>query len=244
MKTGEMHSHTWEGKSLKVRIPFTRAGVAQHVLITHGDTTILVDAGDGVLRDLLAESFRPERLAGILFTHGHFDHMGGIHSLLGFLRMVGRREVLQVYMPEGCTEVYMAIDTFRKCYPDSLTFGIKIVELQPGETVSVSQIEIRTYEAVHCGSIKDSEVLDRIPALAYRFHAGGESVAVTGDTGRCPSLNELATGVDLAVIEATYQTSSGKSRELIEKVHLSEDIAHEIGKLAKSYVLVHKGRRE
>lgn len=243
MSSGEIRSHIWSGKNFQVAISFTRAGVAQHILIKHNDTLLLVDAGDGVLRDMLDKGLEPPLVDAIFITHGHYDHMGGLHSFLGYLRMIGRSRVLEVYLPQGCTEALLAIDGFRKCYPDSTPFEIRVVQLQPGESASVSEVTVEAFGVVHCGSIAGGEVLDRIPALGYRFMAGSEVVAVSGDTGQCPSLTELVKDADLAIIEATYESSVGRSRDVLRKVHLSEDIAHEIGKSAKNYILVHKGRR-
>jgi len=243
MSSGDTHSHFWKGKSFQVTVPFTRAGVAQHIFITHNDTLLLVDAGDGVLRDMLDKGLDPLRVDAIFITHGHYDHMGGLHSLLGYLRMIGRSRILEVYMPQGCTEALSAINSFRKCYPDSTPFEIKVVQLQPGKTASVSAVTAEAFPVVHCGSIVGGEVLGRIPALGYRFTADSETVAVSGDTGQCPSLIELVKDADLAIIEATFESSAGRSRDVLQKVHLSEDIARELGKAAKDYILVHKGRR-
>jgi len=243
MNTGEMHSHHWNGKNFEVTVPFTRAGVAQHIFVTHADTLLLVDAADGVLRDMLIRDLEPSRVAAIFITHGHYDHMGGLHSLLGFMRMIGRTRTLEVYVPRGCTEALLMIDSFQKCYPDSIPFKIKVVELEPEMTVTVGEVAVTAYPVVHCGSIAGGEVLDQIPAMGYRLTDGSEVIAVTGDTGHCPSLEELVKDADLAVIEATFESSHGKSPEVLSRVHLSEDIAREIGRLAREFILVHKGRR-
>jgi hypothetical protein len=54
----------------------------------------------------------------------------------------------------------------------------------------------------------------------------------------------LVKGADLAIIEATHENSAEVDQETLEKVHLSEDLAREIGALAKKSILVHKDRRE
>lgn len=102
-------------------------------------------------------------------------------------------------------------------------------------------MSIRAYAVVHCGSIEGFGILDPIPAVGYRISHKGETIAVSGDTGFCPSLERLAKGADLAIIEASYKKSKGVDREILEKVHLSEELAQEIGRLAKDFVLVHRG---
>ncbi|UCD63499.1 MAG: ribonuclease Z [Candidatus Zixiibacteriota bacterium] len=243
MQSNQLHSHSWRGDKLRVEIPYTRAGVAQHVVISGGQTCILIDAGDGVLRDLLAGDLSPQDIDAVFFTHGHYDHMGGLHTLLGFMRMIGRTEPLLLGVPPRCTEVLAAARTFMECYPESIPFQIEVNELPPSGQVNIGEMEVTSYPVVHCGSIVGAEVLDPIPAVGYRIGCGGETVAVTGDTGMCPQLEDIVRDADLAVIEATYESSEGRSRELLEKVHLSEDLARPLGDLAKEYILVHKGRR-
>ena len=243
LSTQPQHSHSWRGRTLRVEIPFTRAGVAHHVWVGNDDRSLLFDAGDGVLRDLLTLDIQPMGLEAIFITHGHYDHMGGLHSLFGFMRMIGRSKSLPVYVPEGCLEAKLACENFKSCYPDDTPFEIEVVEMSPGQQVDVGGMSVESYPMIHCGSIAGGEILDPIPAFGYRVVLEEESVAISGDTGDCPGLRKLVSGADLALIEATFASSEGRDRRVLERVHLSEDIAGEIGLAAREVILVHKGRR-
>lgn len=233
----------WQGKNLRVEIPFSRAGVAHHVWVGSEQSSILFDAGDGILRDLLTLGISPQQIDAIFITHGHYDHMGGLHSLLGFMRMIGRSKPLPVYMPEGCQEARRSCESFEECYAVSTPFDIEIVDLSLHQQITISDISVVPYPVVHCGSIVGGEILDPIPAVGYRISLGNETVAISGDTGDCDSLRELVKDVDLAIIEATYLSSSGKDNRLLRNVHLSEDLARGIGAMARDYILVHQGGR-
>lgn len=232
-------SNSWQGQHLKADILFSRAGVAQHILIGSPHGTLLIDTGDGCLRDLLAATLPLETLSGLLYTHGHFDHVGGLHSLLGFFRMIGRREPLPVCAPEGCTEVFAIAHNFRRCYPDSIPFSIQLRELHPHKPFELAGLRIEPFPMVHAGST-DAGILDPIPAFGYRLSLNDETVAVTGDTGICDEARALVTDADLAIIEATFADTDESDMEIFEKVHLSEPLAHELGALAKNYMLVHR----
>jgi ribonuclease Z len=234
----------WQGKNLRANVLFSRAGVAQHIWINSEKGAVLIDTGDGLLRDILATKLDLAQIKGIFYTHGHFDHMGGLHSLLGFLRMVGRIQPLPVYAPAGCTEVKSMLDSFINCYRGSIGFDLNYHELQPMATVEVDDMTVIAYPMIHCGSIAGSDVLDQIPAVGYRIAANGESVAVSGDTGKCPPLEALVRDADLAIVEATYLSSESISADVLAKVHLSEDVAREIGRLAGELIIVHRGHRD
>ncbi len=243
MNNNDIIGKIWRGKHLDINILFSHAGIAQQVAVGNSDSFILVDTGDGTLRDLRNNGLNLQKIGGILFTHGHFDHMGGLHTILGYLRMIGRKEDLPIVIPRGCAEMIGIVENFTRIYGESIPFKIDLKEANSRQVYDIAGMDIEPFDVYHCGSIKGGSILDRIPALGYRISSNGESVAISGDTGDCQQLRELVKGVDLAIIEATYEKRSDMTKEELEKVHLSEDLATEIGALAKDYILVHKGRR-
>lgn len=243
MGNADCISQGWNGKSLDVKVLFSRAGIAQQIWVAAETGAVLVDTGDGIIRDLKAHGLGRHKIDGILFTHGHFDHMGGLHSLLGFMRMIGRRDDLPVIVPERCQEVMTIVKNFIEIYGGTIPFKILLKEARPRETFETGGMSIEAWPVVHCGSIEGESVLDRIPAFGYRISHNGESVAISGDTGDCESLREMVKDADLAILEATYEKSSDATDEELAKVHLSEEIAAEIGALSKEFILIHKGRR-
>lgn len=243
MSKQQVFPRAWRGNRLSAKVLYSHAGVAQQIMIENGTRFLLIDTGDGTLRDLLNINASKQNLAGILFTHGHFDHMGGLHTILGFLRMIGREDDLPIIAPRGCVEVKSTIDNFNSIYGGSIPFRIEFKEAEPGEVFESGGMKIKTFAMVHCGSIDGGAILDPIPALGYRVTIEDESVAISGDTGDCPGLRALVDEADLAIIEATYEKSSDATSEELAKVHLSEDLATEIAALAKNHMLVHRGRR-
>lgn len=135
------------------------------------------------------------------------------------------------------------VGNFTSLYSETIPFKIDLENAIPGEKYEFSGITVQPFPVIHCGSIEGQGVMDPIPALGYRISSGGETVVISGDTGDCESLRENVKGADLAIIEATFRSSDEESEEELKKVHLSEDLATEIGETAKEYMLVHKGRR-
>lgn len=230
---------TWQGKSLTVKILYTRAGVGQHIWINTKKVALLFDSGDGVLRDILSHKLHPKQIKAIVYTHGHFDHMGGLHTPLGYMRMVYRKEALLIYSPKGCREVLLVIKNFQKIYKKTIPFKILYKELKPKKPFYISGMRIIPYPVRHHGSVGGAGILGPLPAFGYRISYKGESIAITGDTGFCSVLIKLVKNASLAIIEVTYKKYEGKSEHL-KKVHLSEHIAKKLGKIAKEFILVHK----
>jgi len=231
---------SWQGKELHVDVLYSRAGVAQQIVISANSGAVLFDAGDGIVRDLLKNRGIFNQLKGIVLTHGHFDHMGGLFSLLGFLRMIGRKEPLPIHFPTAAIEIETTLAAFQRSYTATIPFELAVRETLPGDVFELAGIRITAFGMIHCGGTAAGGILDRIPALGYRVAYHGETIAISGDTGDCPALRELVDGVDLAILEATHQTNADAGEETLKKVHLSAELAADIGKTAHGYILVHQ----
>lgn len=210
--------------------------VATQILIRSNENSILIDAGDGTLRDLLSVGFAPEHLTGILLTHGHYDHVGGLHSLLGYMKMKGRNQILPILLPEGCKQGVTLSKNFSEVCSGSVCFPIDISELADGDWLALGPFRIDAVGVTHCSLEPDGSSVP-MPALGYRIGEGEVAIAVTGDCGDSPSVRELVAGADLALVEASFESYA---REPERRVHLTEELAREIGSLAKEHILIHR----
>lgn len=225
--------NSWQGENWNLKVLYSRAGVATQILVSTEEYDILVDVGDGTLRDLLENNYDFNKLEAIAITHGHYDHMGGLWSMLGFLRMLGRSRDLTIISPKNCNEVKTVVYGFLEIYEKTMPYKVILKEVVDGEEVNVGKMIIQAFQVIHRGSIKHAGILEPIPAVGYSIKYGNQRIVVSGDTGFCERLVEFVEGADLAVIEAT-------SLYGIPEVHLSISEAMEIGKRAREYILIHK----
>lgn len=66
------------------------------VLVTNGNTKILIDCGPDFRQQML--NYQINSLTGILITHEHYDHLGGLDDVrpLGHTHVYGEKRVLSV----------------------------------------------------------------------------------------------------------------------------------------------------
>jgi len=152
----ETHSAAWGNDEVGVNVLFSAAGVATNITIVSkfSGKILLADVGDGTLRDLLSQGSLDfvSELDLIVITHGHFDHMGGLYSLLGFLRMLKRSTPLDILIPKGCKEVSSTVRTFKDSYCDTLPFQIRVQEMGHHSEFHTDFFHVRSLEVDHFGS--------------------------------------------------------------------------------------------
>jgi ribonuclease BN (tRNA processing enzyme) len=228
----------WENDEVRVDIPFSAAGVATTIVLTSKFTgkMMLLDIGDGVLRDLLLSGNTDfvDEIDPIAISHGHFDHVGGFYSLLGFMQMMDRKKPLNILIPNDCVQAIGLIKGFRDNYKERLPFKIWYHEMSEGSGFDTDFFKVKSVEVEHYAleAHPDEEVLE--PALGFRVKVGETVIAYSGDTRPCSGVESVVRDADLAIIEATRkETPTGP------RVHLSISEAEELGKLAKDYLLIH-----
>ncbi|TFG10679.1 MBL fold metallo-hydrolase [Candidatus Thorarchaeota archaeon] len=233
-------SYEWENDEVRVEIPYSAAGVSTTVRVFSKFTgkLMLMDTGDGALRDLLArERFDfVNEINLIALTHGHFDHIGGLYSLIGFMRMMQRKKTLNILIPSGCVEAQNIITDYRRCHRNSMPFQIFYHEVGRGSGFDTDFFKVRAEEVEHFGLESISDEVDLMPALGFRVRVGQTEIGYTGDTRMCEGAKEVVRDVDLAIIEATLDEYS----ESEPRAHLTEAEAKELAALARESILIHR----
>lgn len=227
----------WDSGGWKVRVLYSRAGVATSILVAvESEYSLLLDCGDGCLRDLLEKGVELNTIKAVFLSHGHFDHVGGLHSLLGFMRMVGRTEDLLVIAPQGAREHHLILDAFESACTGSLPFRIMRREVSNDDRLEICGISLTAFRVVHSGSTSKG-IGAELAAAGCELTFMNQRVVYTGDTGLASSLESRIEGADLAIIEATLRESGG---EMEQRVHLSLESAKALASKARRAFIIHR----
>ena len=151
-------------------------------LIESSGCRLLVDGGlsaKQITLRLASLGVDPVMLDGILLTHEHADHVGG-------LRVLCKKTPIPVY----CTR--LTAEILRK---QELELHPDVRQFQAGAQITIKDIDVQTFSVPH----------DAVDPVGFTFHHGNESLGFLTDLGKCTNLaRERVRGVSTLVIETNH----------------------------------------
>jgi ribonuclease Z len=177
------------------------------MLAVEAETVIVVDCGGDVLQRLLAAGLDPDRIALLVITHGHPDHVSGFPLFMEKIWLAQRRRPIPVCGPSE------ALDAARRLFEVFDTSGWR--GLPEIEWREVAREEGERVWEDDVWRVTATPVEHGVPTMGILVEHRGSSrrVAYSGDTAPSPALVRLAAGADLLVHEATGDFKGHTSAE-------------------------------
>ena len=152
------------------------------LVVEAGGTRVLMDCGFG-LADSVARLARlglqASDLAGIVVTHEHSDHIGGVGRL-------ARKHKLPVWLTAGTLAMAQDLD------------GVAVQVIDSHAAFAVDGLEIQPYPVPH----------DAREPVQYVFGDGNRKLGVLTDTGcSTPHIEAMLAGVDALVLECNHDAT-------------------------------------
>lgn len=161
-----------------------------------GAAPVLLDCGASSLIALKRQGLDPNAIAGVVISHLHVDHFGGLPYLILDGQFTKRTAPLTVAGPAGIKQ--RLTGAMELMFPGSTAvrraFEVDVIELAPGVPTTVADVSVQAWHVDH-GMIG-------WPCLGLRAEVDGRTVGYTGDTGWTDALVEIADQADLFIAES------------------------------------------
>jgi ribonuclease BN (tRNA processing enzyme) len=208
-------------------VPHPESAAAGY-LVEWGETAILLDAGQGVIRSL-QDRLDPHRLSAVVVGHMHADHSLDLVGLR-YLYPWGEKaaDPLPVHLPPGGRSRLDALATGISERVGFFDDAYAVDEYDPSAPLVIGPLTIRFNKGRHY-----------VPAWGLTVEApDGARLAYTGDTGPSDSVVEFSSDADLLLIEAALRLPA---HDDLERGHLTAEEAIDMATRARarSALLVH-----
>lgn len=218
-------------------------------LIESAETILLMDAGDGQVRQLIKYGVNPLQIDAIIISHTHPDHAAGIFSILQWMHLEKRTEPLQLHLPEGIKDKFIECLCFFHLYPEHLNFAIIYKAIQNQRKIMIHDITICPIKNHHLNNKQDL-------AKKHGMQANGFSLTIkeqnqnnlfyTSDIDSLNFLDNLHENIDIFLCEATHikadeiiTFAQDKNIKKTLLTHIPKENEYEIAKAIQSFQSMH-----
>ena len=186
------------------------------ILVETETTRLLVDCGPDFRQQILSQPFR--RIDGILVTHAHYDHVGGMDDIRPYCQFGEINVYADTLACKGMLQMLPYCFAENR-YPGVPAIGLQ--EIHAGKQMTIGDIDILPVRVMH----------GQLPILGYRF---GPFAYITDMKYMEADQASLLRGVEVLVVNALRFDKPHHSHQLVAD---AVDFAHSIG--ARRTLLTH-----
>lgn len=138
-------------------LPTSERYPSAHVLLVH-ERLFLIDCGEGTQMQMRKNRIRFSKLNHIFISHLHGDHIFGLYGLLSTFSLMGRKNPLHLYAPEGYNHI---LNSHLNDFDIHLNFEIIFVPLSGKDPVNIlddEHITVTSFPLEH-----------RVPSFGFLF---------------------------------------------------------------------------
>ncbi len=211
-----------------------------NAVVVNGDVYI-VDAGDGVARQIGLAGLTPARLRAVFITHLHSDHVADYGNLMLRAWMSGLTQPVETFGPAPLVAMtrsylyYMAWDIRLRVEDEGrapLAGLIRPNEIEAeGVVFDADGTRVTAFLVEHDAAK---------PAFGFRFDTPHRSIVFSGDTAYSKRLVEMSQGVDILVHEVLSEPGARAiaerigpgNKKLLRHILVAHTSAEDVGRIA------------
>lgn len=195
-------------------------------LLIVGGRPYLIDAGNGVSRQLAHVGLVPSDIRTVFITHHHIDHNADMGALMSYAWIEDNKRndknvaPMRFFGPASTSALVQAALNFLGVSERIFRAGVPMAPAAgryeghditgPGEVFRDDRVVVTAVENTHYMTAHASAADSADKSYAYRFDTSGRSIVFCGDTGPSEAVATLAKGADVLVCEVNDLEASMK----------------------------------
>ena len=167
----------------------------------------LIDAGDGVARQLVRYGCNTNQLNHVFISHMHSDHVTGLFMLLQLMHLTGRKEPFQIYLPEGVVPGFKSVFPYFQIFKEKWPYTFHCLPISEGLIFSEDNFQITAIPNQHLSQNQSYAQIADVGTDSLSFIFGEETdkqVIYTSDIDSLDHLSELKQKVELLLSECNH----------------------------------------
>ena len=148
---------------------------------------LLIDTGDGISRALINNKINFNSISGILFTHLHPDHFSGLPALIVQMKMMKRKETLEIFIHQSLLNVVKEFLINSYLLSERMSFKIEFKIFNDNKKFKVIEdFNFTARKNTHLSDLKkyQSEHPElSLYSASFLFEANSKKIIYTSDIG-------------------------------------------------------------
>ena len=167
----------------------------------------IIDAGDGMARQLIQYNVDLEQIQALFISHTHADHAAGLLGLLQCFHLTGRRKALDIFLPSGVLPGFETLFPYFHIFQEKWPFRFHLRPIMPGVVMETSGFRLSAIPNDHLKGNQRYAKKVGIDCDSYSFRfleSENRQVIYTADIDSLDHLTSELNGVEVLISECTH----------------------------------------
>jgi ribonuclease BN (tRNA processing enzyme) len=177
-------------------------------LLRAGGRFYQFDAGEGCSTAMKRQKIDHSKIAAVIISHTHPDHITGIFMEIQMMYLAGRKEPLPIYLPSEAKEPVERFMQATYLFEEKMGFEIPINAIMPDPFFRDDNVTIYARANSHLGDykqyLKKGKYPNKLQSYSYVIRSENKKIIYSGDIGSVDDYADLLNECDLLITEGLH----------------------------------------
>jgi ribonuclease BN (tRNA processing enzyme) len=167
----------------------------------------IIDAGDGVARQLVQYKVDVEQILAVFISHTHADHAAGLMGLIQYFHLAGRKKTLDIFLPSGVLPGFETLFPYFHIFQEKWPYRFHLRPIMPGQVIEKSDFRLWAIPNDHLKGNQPYAKKVGIDCDSYSFRfseSEDRPVLYTADIDSLDHVTSELKGIDVLISECTH----------------------------------------